>query len=66
VPCKRLIRDSAGLAALALVNQSAANRLGMEAGAPKATPQTPQLGGGHGEKNGGVNSPTPAGFDGDQ
>jgi hypothetical protein len=38
VPCKRLIRDSAGLAALALVNQMAANRLGMEAGAPKAIP----------------------------
>jgi hypothetical protein len=38
VPCKRLIRDSAGLAALALVNQMAANCLGMEAGAPTATP----------------------------
>ena len=59
VPCERLIRDLAGLAALALVNQMAANRLGMEAGAPKATPQTHQLGGRHGKKNGEVNSPTP-------
>jgi hypothetical protein len=38
-----LIRDSAGPAALALMNQKAASHLGMEAGAPKATPQTRQL-----------------------
>ncbi len=31
----------------------------MEAGAPEATPQTPQLGGGQRKKNGEANSPTP-------
>src|SRR5262249_60868821 len=31
----------------------------MEAGAPKATPQTHRLGGSCGKKNGEVNSPTP-------
>jgi elongation factor 1-alpha len=36
VPCRRSIRDSAGLAALALMNQTAANRLGIAAGAAEA------------------------------
>jgi uncharacterized protein (TIGR02271 family) len=40
VPCRRLIRDSAGPAALALVNRIVARYLGMEAGAPKAIPPT--------------------------
>jgi hypothetical protein len=38
VPCRRLIRDSTRPAALALMNRTAASRLGMEAGAPKAKP----------------------------
>ncbi len=33
--------------------------MGMEARAPKAKPQTQQLGGRRGKKNGGVNSSTP-------
>jgi hypothetical protein len=40
VPCRRLIRDSAGPAALALVNWIAASHLGMDDGAPKAHPHT--------------------------
>jgi hypothetical protein len=37
VPCRRPIRDSAGLAALARMNRMAASRPGIDAGAPEAT-----------------------------
>src|SRR6185437_13904552 len=58
VPRRRLIRDSAGPAALALVNRIAASHLGMDDGALKAHPLT-SMSGGRGKKNGEVNSPTP-------
>ena len=59
VPCKRLIRDSAGLAALALVNQTAREPFGDRSRSSQGYTATLQLGGRHGKKNGEVNSPTP-------
>ena len=55
VPCRRSIRDSAGPAALALTNQTAANRLGIEAGAPEARPCNAPVDGRRRKKNGEAN-----------
>lgn len=59
VQCKRSIRDSTDRSARTGEPKGPSNLLGMEAGVPKAKPQTDQLGGRRGKKNREVNSPTP-------
>lgn len=60
VPCKRLIRDSAGLAAPAPANQTAREPSGDGSRSSQGhTAKRFSLGGGRGKRNGEVNSPTP-------